>query len=299
MLKSMTGFGRGKYEEENFSIVIEIKSVNHRFNEVAIRAPHFLNGMEDRIRREITSTVSRGRMDVFVTAVYTSPDAYKVTVDKPLAAAYHQALQELGSVIGAGELALNEQAEILHLSRLPDVLNVQEGDFDVDAYWPKVKEALDEALALLVAMRETEGGNIGSDFIKRADLIEEKLKLIEARSPQVVEEYKVKLEDRLNKILQDNSIKVDPDRMLQEVAIFADRTSITEECVRLHSHLKQFREILQAPEPVGRKLDFLIQEFNREANTIASKCSDCNLAQVVVEMKAEIEKIREQIQNIE
>jgi len=299
LLKSMTGFGRGKYEEDNFSIVIEIKSVNHRFNEVAIRSPHFLNGLEDRIRKTITTAVSRGRMDVFITAVYTSADAYKVTVDKPLAAAYHKALLELGQVIGAENLTFNYQAEVMHLSRLPDVLTVQEGDFDVEAYWPKVKQALDEALSMLITMRETEGSNIGTDFVKRADLIEEKLGLVEARSPQVVQEYEAKLQERLTKLLQDNNLKADPDRLLQEVAIFADRTSITEECVRLHSHLKQFRGILQVPEPVGRKLDFLIQEFNREANTIASKCSDCHIAQIVVEMKAEIEKIREQIQNIE
>mgnify|MGYP003508446227 FL=1 len=299
MLKSMTGFGRGQYEDENFSVTVEMKTVNHRYNEVAIRLPRFLNPLEDKIRKTILKTVNRGRIDVFINADYTSSENCTLKVDKNLAAAYHKALQEVGAAIGLEELNINSAQEVMYLSRCQDVINVKEGFFDVETVWTKVEQAVKEALDNLVAMRETEGSNIYGDFIYRADLIAEKLTQIEARSPMVVEEYQAKLTDRLNNLLADHNITVEPERLLQEVAIFADRASITEEIVRLKSHIKQFKNIINSDQPVGRKLDFLIQEFNREANTIASKANDYTLAQIVVEIKAEIEKIREQIQNIE
>ena len=299
MLKSMTGFCRGQYEDENFSVTVEMKTVNHRYNEVAIRLPRFLNPLEDKIRKTILKTVNRGRIDVFINADYTSSENCTLKVDKNLAAAYHRALQEVGSAIGLEELTLNSAQEVMYLSRCQDVINVKEGFFDVETVWPKVEQAVAEALKNLVAMRETEGGNIYGDFIYRADLIAEKLTQIEARSPMVVEEYQAKLTDRLNNLLADHNITVEPERLLQEVAIFADRASITEEIVRLKSHIKQFKNIINSDQPVGRKLDFLVQEINRETNTIGSKAQDLQLAQVVVDMKAEIEKIREQIQNIE
>ncbi|MBQ9764414.1 MAG: YicC family protein [Phascolarctobacterium sp.] len=295
----MTGFGRGQYEDENFSVTVEMKTVNHRYNEVAIRLPRFLNPLEDKIRKTILKTVNRGRIDVFINADYTTSENCTLKVDKNLAAAYHKALQEVGAAIGLTELNINTAQEVMYLSRCQDVINVKEGFFDVETVWPKVEQAVKEALDNLVAMRETEGGNIYGDFIYRADLIAEKLTQIEARSPMVVEEYQAKLSDRLNNLLADHNITVEPERLLQEVAIFADRASITEEIVRLKSHIKQFKNIINSDQPVGRKLDFLIQEFNREANTIASKANDYTLAQIVVEIKAEIEKIREQIQNIE
>lgn len=299
MLKSMTGFGRGEYEDESFSITVEMKTVNHRYNEVAIRLPRFLNPLEDKIRKNILKTVNRGRIDVFINADYTSSDNCTLKVDKNLAAAYHKALQEVGAAIGADNVAINGAVELLHIARCPEVINVKEGFFDVEAVWPKVEQAVNQAVANLVAMRETEGGNIYGDFIYRADLIAAKLAEIEERSPKVVEEYQAKLSERLNNLLEEHNIAVEPERLLQEVAIFADRTSITEEIVRLKSHIKQFKTIIASDQPVGRKLDFLIQEFNREANTIASKANDYTLAQIVVDVKAEIEKIREQIQNIE
>lgn len=299
MLKSMTGFGRGDYEDDNFSITVEMKTVNHRYNEVAIRLPRFLNPLEDRIRKTILKTVNRGRVDVFINADYSNSDNCTLKVDKNLAAAYHKALQEVGQAIGADAAAINGAVEIMHIARCQDVINLKEGFFDVETVWPKVEAAVNMAVANLVAMRETEGGNIYGDFIYRADLIAAKLAEIEERSPKVVEEYQAKLTERLNNLLAEHNIAVEPERLLQEVAIFADRTSITEEIVRLKSHIKQFKLIIASDQPVGRKLDFLIQEFNREANTIASKANDYTLAQIVVDVKAEIEKIREQIQNIE
>ncbi len=299
MLKSMTGFGRGEYEDADFSVTVEMKTVNHRYNEVAIRLPRFLNPLEDKIRKTILKTVSRGRIDVFINADYNASGNCTLKVDQNLAGAYHKALQQIGQAINADAASVNAAAEILYLAKCPDIINVKEGFFDVESVWPKVQQAVQQAVDNLVAMREAEGGNIYGDFIYRADLIAEKLALVEERSPQVVEEYQAKLQERLSNLLADNNIAVEPERLLQEVAIFADRTSITEEIVRLKSHIKQFKLILASDQPVGRKLDFLIQEFNREANTIASKANDYTLAQIVVEIKAEIEKIREQIQNIE
>ena len=299
MLKSMTGFGRGEYEDENFSITVEMKTVNHRYNEVAIRLPRFLNPVEDRIRKTILKTVNRGRIDVFINADYTTSDNATLKVDTNLAKAYHKALLEIGAAIGIEEPGFNGAQEIMHLARCQDVINLKEGFFDVESVWPKVEKAVNLALDNLVAMRQSEGANIYGDFIYRADLIADRLAKIEERSPMVVDEYQAKLSERLNNLLAEHNIMVEPERLLQEVAIFADRVSITEEIVRLKSHIKQFKIILNSNEPVGRKLDFLIQEFNREANTIASKANDYTLAQIVVEIKAEIEKIREQIQNIE
>lgn len=299
MVKSMTGFGRGSFEEENFSVTVEIKSVNHRYNEIAIRLPHFLNPLEDKIRKTILASISRGRVDVFVTARYTATGAVNVSVDKPLALAYHTALLEVGDAIGTTSPNISDQAEILYLARCPDVITAKEGLFDCDGYWPKIKQAVDQAVGALVSMREAEGKNIVGDFYKRLDLIEQHVLAIEKRSPLAVAEYQAKLTERLDALLADKKISADPDRVLQEVAIFADRVSITEEIVRLKSHIRQFRLILESAQPVGRKLDFLVQEFNREANTIGSKANDFELAKTVVEVKAEIEKIREQIQNIE
>lgn len=299
MLKSMTGFGRGEYEDANFSITVEMKAVNHRYNEVSIRLPRFMNPVEDRIRKTILKTISRGRIDVFINAEYTTSDNVTLKVDKNLAAAYHKALLDIADAIGAEKLNMNEAVEVMNLARFDDVINVKEGFFDVESVWPKIEIAVQKALDNLVAMREAEGDNIYGDFIYRADLIAEKLTQIEERSSMVVDEYQSRLTERINNILAEYNVTVEPERLLQEVAIFADRSSITEEIVRLKSHIKQFKAIISSEKPVGRKLDFLIQEFNREANTIASKANDYTLAQIVVEIKAEIEKIREQIQNIE
>lgn len=299
MLKSMTGFGRGEYNDDNFTFVIEMKTVNHRYNEVAIRLPRFLNALEDKIRKTILNTVSRGRVDVFITADYTNSEGCRVKVDKALALAYHEALREVCEVVGYPETKLLEQAEIMYISRCPEVISAKEGYFDVEKLWPKILLAIESALANLIAMRETEGANIQNDLAARADLIAAKLEIVEERAPQVVLEYDKRLGERINDLLQDCGQGVEPERLIQEVAIFADRVNVTEEIVRLKSHLKQFKVMLQSVQPVGRKMDFLIQEFNREANTIASKANDFSITQVVVEIKGEIEKIREQVQNIE
>ena len=281
MLHSMTGFGRGSYRDEDFSVVVEIKSVNHRYSEFAIRMPHYLNAQEDKIKKSDLQRCSRGRFYIFITA------------------AQPRRVLEIGTAIGAPEVTFNTPAEILYLSRCQDVLNVAEGVVDADSLWPKVEKALTQALDILVAMREAEAANIVQDFLKRADIIEAMLQQVEKRSPATVQEYEGKLRERVERLLAENNAQLDPQLILQEVAVFADRTSITEECVRLHSHLKQLRQFLSGSGPVGRKLDFLVQEINREVNTIGSKCNDFELSAQVVDMKAEVEKIREQVQNIE
>ncbi len=300
MLRSMTGYGLGEYRDKDFSFVIEIKSVNHRYNEVAIRLPKFLNPLEDRIRKTILQIISRGRVDVFITASYTGNTNCQVNVDKELAKAYHNALKEVASALEGDNVNLSSQAELLYLAKCPDVITVAEGNIDEEALWPHVESAINIALEHLAAMREAEGTNISADVKSRVGLIEEKLAVIEERAPLVVTEYQARLRERVDELLKDYTEKtIEPERLIQEVAIFADRVNITEEIVRLKSHIQQFREMLKGDKPVGRKMDFLVQEFNREANTITSKSNDFTVTQKAVEIKGEIEKIREQIQNIE
>lgn len=299
MLKSMTGFGRGEYDSENFSIKVEIKSVNSRYIDLTVKLPRFLNPLEERIRKEITKGINRGKVDVFITAEYEMGGNCTLKVDNALAGAYHRALAEIGAVIGADSDAINKAQEILYLAKAPDVINVKESLFDVEGVWPFVQGAVNDALQGLVEMRSKEGENIKQDFVRRAEIISRLVDEVEKRSPRAVAEYQEKLHQRLTELLESEKIKVEPERVLQEVAIFADRTAVTEEITRLRSHIKQFLGILQSSVPVGRKLDFLIQEFNREVNTIGSKANDYEMAQVVVDLKAEIEKIREQVQNIE
>jgi len=296
----MTGFGRGEYKDEQFSFVIEMKTVNHRYNEVAIRLPRFLNALEDRIRKVILKTISRGRVDVFITADYINGENCIIKVDKALAKAYHNALQEVAQAAGLENIELNQQEEVFYLSRCPDVISAEEGYFDVEKLWPKMETAIDVALQNLLSMREAEGANILEDLKSRANLIAEKLSIVEKRAPLVVSEYQGRLAERVNELFKNYAEQtIEPERLLQEVAIFADRVNITEEIVRLQSHIKQYMLMIASDKPVGRKMDFLIQEFNREANTIASKSNDFTITQTVVEIKGEIEKIREQIQNIE
>jgi len=295
----MTGFGRGTYESQTFNMCVEMKSVNSRYSEINIRMPRFLNPLEDRIRKEILGQVNRGKVDVYISADYEIGDNINLQVDGPLAMAYHNAFTEIAKAVNLEVTTMGPGQEISFLAKTPDVIKLKEGLFDVETVWPQVQSTVNEAINELVTMRQTEGANIKKDFLFRADKILELVADIEARSPQVVAEYQKKLHQRLQETLDKESIKVDPDRVLQEVAIFADRTAITEEIIRLRSHVKQFKSMLESDEPVGRKLDFLIQEFNREANTIGSKGNDYEVAQMVIDLKAEIEKIREQVQNIE
>jgi len=294
VLKSMTGFGRGEFMDAEHRLVVEVKAVNHRYNEIVIRMPKNLGSLEDKIRKTVAATLQRGRIDVFVTVDEYGEKNRGVRVDKELAIAYHKALKELGELLGA---PAGDSAH--QISRYPDVLRVEEVSTDVEGLWAKLQTAVEAAVQNLMAMRLAEGANIEQDMAARVDAIAANVDAVEARAPQVLAEYREKLLARMREVLAAVGAEPDEARLLQEAALFGDRISIAEELVRLRSHLRQFKETLSSGEAVGRKLDFIVQEMNRETNTIASKANDFTVANVVVEIKSEIEKVREQIQNIE
>ena len=295
VINSMTGFGRGEYLDEKYRFIVEIKAVNHRFNEIVIRMPKLLNCLEDKIRSMVAGTLSRGRIDIFITMDEYGAKKRAVRVDKELAMAYYNALRELAEYISAP----GSYSNVERLAQYPDVLKVEDAVENPDELWNKLEKAIKLALAKHSEMRETEGQAILRDFGRRLDKIEALVKEVDARAPQVLEEYKSRLLGRMREALLQVNAEPEEARLLQEAALFADRTNITEELVRLSSHISQFRKALDTDNAVGRKLDFIIQEINRETNTIASKANDFTIANVVVEIKSEVEKVREQIQNIE
>lgn len=290
----MTGFGRGEFQDNEHRLIVEIKAVNHRYNEIVIRMPKNLGPLEDKIRRSVSNLLVRGRIDVFITMDEYGQKKKAVRIDKELAIAYNKALKDLGDLFS---ISVNDN--IQQIAKFPDVIKVEEVTEDVLILWPKLTQAVKMALANLMSMRLAEGRNIQQDLVLRIADIESYITAVEKRAPQVLVEYKEKILGRMRELLATIGEEPDAGRLLQETAIFADRTSITEELVRLKSHLTQFRTALNADDAVGRKLDFIVQEINRETNTIASKANDFNVANIVVEIKSEIEKVREQIQNIE
>ena len=294
MLKSMTGFGRGEYVDENQRFVVEIKAVNHRYNEVVIRMPKKFGSLEDKIRKQVTNSLSRGRIDVFVNVDEYGEGKRSVRVDKDLALSYHHALKQLTEILS---IPLHENAALL--TGFPDVLKVEEIHEEAIELWPKFVVAVDSAINNLMNMRQEEGANIHQDLMMRMDKLQALVARVEADAPRVWKQYRTSLLERMRDLLTEVGAEPDESRLLQECALFADRTNITEELVRLQSHFIQFRSSLTLDEPVGRKLDFIVQEMNREANTIASKANDISIANVVIDIKSEIEKVREQIQNIE
>lgn len=294
MIKSMTGFGRGEYQDNMHRFIVEIKAVNHRYNEIVIRMPKNLGPLEDKIRRCVSNTLLRGRIDVFITMDEYGQKKRAVRIDKELAIAYNKALKDLGDLFS---VAINDN--IYQIAKYPDVIKAEEVTEDVGALWPKLSQAVDIAVSNLMSMRLTEGLNIQQDLRLRITDIESYISAVEKRAPQVLLEYREKILGRMRELLLTVGEEPDNGRLLQEAAIFADRTSITEELVRLKSHLTQFCIALKADDAVGRKLDFIVQEINRETNTIASKANDFTVVNIVVEIKSELEKVREQIQNIE
>lgn len=294
MLKSMTGFGRGEYLDNEHRFIVEIKAVNHRYNEIVIRMPKNLGSLEEKIRRSVSNTLVRGRIDIFITMDEFGEKKRAVRVDKELAMAYHESLRALAELFST---SIKDHLD--QIAKYPDVIKVEEVTEDILVLWPKLSSAVDMAVSNLMSMRLAEGLNIKQDLVSRIDSITSYLITVEERAPGVLVDYRVKILGRMRELLATIGTEPDEGRLLQETAIFADRTSITEELVRLKSHLLQFGTALNADEAVGRKLDFIIQEINRETNTIASKANDFTIANLMVEIKSEIEKIREQIQNIE
>ena len=292
MIRSMTGYGRGQQLLHGRSITVEIRSVNHRYFEFSCRTPRGCAFLEDRLKRTLQQAISRGKVEVSLTLQTVESRGGAVAVDHALAGQYLTALRAL-----AAEYDLTDDLTLSTVARLPDLFTVCRGEEDEEELAADVLSVLQEALDRFVAMREAEGERLRADVLSRLFMLEEHLAFVEERSPQTVAEYRARLTAKLNELL--GGAVADEARILTEAAIVADRLAVDEETVRLHSHIAQLRGILDCAEPVGRKLDFLVQEMNRETNTIGSKCSDTAIAGHVVEMKSEIEKIREQIQNIE
>lgn len=292
MARSMTGFGRARFPDGAREFLVEIKSVNHRFFEFSARTPRGYGYLDDKLKSLVSGAISRGKTEVSVLITSREGADAQISINRELARGYVEALRPLGE-----ELSLRDDLSLSAIARLPDVFVLQKADEDEDAVWDAVRTAAEEALASFVAMRATEGERLTADLRARLDTLEDCTGKVEELSPRTTAAYRERLEARLREVLEGKGI--DEARILTEAAIFADKVAVDEETVRLRSHIRQFREMLESPEPVGRKLDFLTQELNRETNTIGSKCQDLEVTGLVLRMKGEIEKIREQIQNLE
>ena len=292
MIKSMTGYGRARKTLNKRDITVEVRSVNNRYLDCTVKMPRMYTFAEDAIKQCVQKAISRGKVDVFITVDASAADVAKVTVNRELAAGYAAALRELSEVCGTEPHITPEQ-----LSRFPDVLTVTKADEDLETVSADFCEVLGEALVSYNEMRAAEGAKLAEDILGRLSTIEEYTAQVEKRSPETVREYREKITSRMQEVLQ--STTIDAQRILTEAAIYADKTAVDEETVRLRSHVAQLRGMVESNEPMGRKMDFLIQEVNRESNTIGSKCNDVDIARVVVGLKAEVEKMREQVQNVE
>ncbi|MFZ5651657.1 MAG: YicC/YloC family endoribonuclease [Bacillota bacterium] len=292
MPKSMTGFGRGEANGQGKKFTVELKSVNHRFAEVVLRMPKQFFSLEEKARRLILEKVARGRVDGYLSVEQFTEKIPTVKVDKVLASSYYKAMGELLDGLGVVDSIRSD-----HIFALPGVMSLEEPAEDAAIFWPVLEEAILMAVEGLVSMRESEGGRLKDDLLSRLGKIMKMTSEIEARAPRVVEDYRVRLTQRLFEWLADSTL--DMNRVMAEVVIYAEKSNITEEIIRLYSHIVQASESLGGDDPVGRKLDFIIQEMNREINTIASKSGDIQISGYVVEIKSELEKIREQVQNLE
>ena len=292
MIRSMTGYGSAKGTVAGFAITIELRSVNNRYLDLGIKLPRGFLFAESEIKNYIQKKVSRGKLDFFLTLDSAESDQTRIRVNTRLAEAYRNAITGIGET-----LELPAPVSALDIARFPDVLSLEKEELDQGAFLEQLFPLLDTALEDFNAMRTREGEKLAEDLLQKADHIEELVQAVERQAPKTVSAYRERLEAKLREVLADTSAA--EERVIAEAAIFADRVATDEETVRLHSHLSQFRKLMEEGSPIGRKLDFLIQEFNREANTIGSKCQDSEIAYLVVELKSEIEKIREQVQNIE
>ncbi|MGN0624571.1 MAG: YicC/YloC family endoribonuclease [Oscillospiraceae bacterium] len=292
MIKSMTGFGRERRVVGGREIIVEIRSVNHRFYEFTARTPRAYGYLDEKLKAFMHDSISRGKVEVSVSIYNQEGVNANIEINKEVAKGYLNALR--GS---AEELALEDDLALSNIMKLPDIFTVVKVIDDEEEIWSQVREVASAALERFVDMRRIEGEKMYEDISSRLDFIEETVGKVEKRSPEVTEAYRNRLFEKISEIVGDRNI--DEQRILTEAAIFADKTAVDEETVRLRSHIAQFRELIKSTEPVGRKLDFLVQEMNREVNTTGSKAQDLSMTQMVVDMKAEIEKIREQIQNIE
>ena len=292
MIKSMTGFGRCEVLKDSRKFTVELKSVNHRYLDVNIRMPKKLNFFETSIRTLLKSYADRGKVDIFITYEDLSQSQVSVKYNAALAAEYLKYLNQT-----AEEFSLDNDVRVSTLSRYPEVFTMEECSEDEDELWNGLKEALEGAFSQFVEMRTKEGERLKEDILLKLDLLSEQIRFIEERSPQIIAEYRTKLEEKMRELLEDTQI--DDNRIAAEVILFADKICTDEEVVRLKSHIQHMKETLEESNGIGRKLDFIAQEMNREANTILSKANDLDISNRAISLKTEIEKIREQIQNIE
>ncbi len=290
-MKSMTGFGRAKFENDGRMYNIEIKSVNHRYCDISVKLPRSISYLEEKIKKEMTSNISRGKVDILVTFENNSAKGKNIKINKELARIYIEELKQL-----ANENGINDNIPVTEISKFPEVLVIENVE-DEEIIWKEVKNCLEEAINNFIIMRTQEGNKIKEDLEARLNEIKQKVSKISTYSTGLVEEYVVKLETRIKEILKTDI--VDKERLNQEIVIYADKCSVEEELTRLESHITQFKKILKEDIPVGKKIDFLIQEMNREINTIGSKSGSLDITNLVIEVKTELEDIREQIQNIE
>ncbi|MCR5305452.1 MAG: YicC family protein [Oscillospiraceae bacterium] len=298
MPKSMTGYGRAQRLANGRDVLVEIRAVNHRYYEFSARLPRTCLYLEEKLKGFLNGRIARGKVEVSVTIARPDGKDAQIAVNRSVAEGYVHALRSLNEELGCEEQPwLEDDLKLSSLLRLPDLFTVTKEQDDEQEVWAVVSEAAGEALDSFLSMRAAEGERLAADLLQKLDGLEKMLSEIEAIEPSVAESYRERLFARLTEILGDTNI--DEQRILTEAAIFSEKTAIDEETVRLHSHITQFRTLLEADEPVGRKLDFLVQEMNREVNTIGSKAQELRITKLVVDMKSEIEKLREQIQNIE
>ncbi len=298
MVKSMTGYGRAKELRSGRNITVEVRSVNNRYLDCTVKLPRAFIFAEDAIKSRVQKAVSRGKVDVFVTIEAIAADETVVAVNEPLANAYIDAVRRVSELAMDKLVGISQSVySAVDIAHFPDVLTVTKAEENLESVAADICAVLDQALAAYTAMRATEGERLAEDIAGRLTTIETLTGLVEQRSPQTVKEYRDRLTAKMQEVLQ--STTIDESRILMEAAIYADKIAVDEETVRLRSHVAQLRDMLRSDEPMGRKMDFMIQEVNRESNTIGSKCNDIEITQDVVALKAEVEKIREQVQNIE
>lgn len=292
MLKSMTGFGRGTFNGENLNVTLEIKSVNHRYFEFSCRVPRAYQFLEEKLKAFCQQNISRGKVEVSVFIEETSDNSTSVEINYPYVKAYMKALKSL-----AKEFKLKNDVKVSSIISNSEIFSVRKNALDDETVANAVTCAMDDAIKSFIEMREREGSRLKEDILSKAEGILSRVELIEKQSPETLKAYRERLEQKMRELL-DNT-QIDEQRLLTETAVFADKIAVDEETVRLRSHIKQLGELCESGEPVGKKLDFIVQEMNRETNTIGSKAQDIEIARIVVDIKSEIEKIREQIQNVE
>ena len=292
MIKSMTGYGSAKGSVDGLEITVELKSVNNRFLDCSVRMPRSFLFAEDAVKTAVQRHISRGKVDVFISVDSSQAGDMAVKVNEPLLKGYMEALKHI-----AEEYDLPNDLSAVSVSRFPDVLVVEKKEMDAEAITAGIREIAERALVDFDAMRQREGEKLRDDVLHRLAVIDGLVSIVEREAPKTVEEYRNRLEQKMAEVL--GTAGIDVNRILAEAAIFADHIAVDEETVRLRSHMAQLTGMINGQSPIGRKIDFLIQEFNREANTTGSKCQNSEIAHVVVDLKSEIEKIREQIQNIE